>query len=66
MVSASWRQRAVSAPARVRSASRRAWMSCWTMAERLACCSGPVMRVSAGSTSWAARNTAISAISALR
>ena len=32
-------------------------------AERLACCSGPVMRVSAGSMLWAARNTAISAVS---
>ena len=36
-------------------------MACWTMAERVACWWGPVMRVSAGSTLWAARKTAISA-----
>ena len=63
MVSAAARQRCAPGSPRRSASSTRPWMRCWTAAERLACCSGPVMRVSAGSTLWAARNTAISAIS---
>ena len=63
MPSARLRQRWAPGWPRRSAVSTRPWMNCWMAAERLACCSGPVMRVSATSTSWAARNTAISAIS---
>ena len=56
-------QRCALVSPRRRAVSMRVWMSSCTAAERVACCGGPVMRVSAASTWWAARNTAISAVS---